>query len=133
VTDLAPWLAWHFEAAGVWGRAAGYCLTAGHLAYRLSAHEEAIAHYRAGLALLERLPQATAPALRQERLRQELALHLGLGRPLGVMRGWASPEQSRTYELAYDLGLHLAEQGGVSPEFLLAVHAQITMTPGQGE
>ena len=128
-TDLAPRLAWHFEAAGALEKAADYCLAAGHHAYRLSAHEEAIVNYRQGLALLNRLPQPAGPA----RLRRELALYLALGRPLGAMRGWANPEQSRAYERAYELANELASQGEIGPEFLLAFYTQVMTAAAQGE
>lgn len=133
VADLAPRLAWHFEAAGAMAKAAGYCLAAGHHAYRLSAHEEAIVHYRQGLALLNRLPQPANPAQDQARIRQELALHLALGRPLAATRGWANPEQSRAYERAYELAHELASQGEMAPEFLQAFSMQVETAAAQGE
>ncbi len=131
--DMAPRLAWHFEAAGVFERAADYYRIAGQHAYRLSAYEEAIDHYRRGLALLEWLPQPADVAQQQARLRCELSLHLGLARPLGVQRGWANPERVRTYERAYDLAHRLADQGEMAPEFLLALYGQITMATVQSE
>ncbi len=133
VTDLAPWLAWHFEAAGALDKAADYCLIAGNQAYQLAAHEEAIVHYRKGLALLNRLPPTSDPALRQVRMRRELDLHLGLGRPLGVTRGWASAEQTRAYERAYELAQELSSQGKMSPEFLLAFSSYVETMAAQGE
>lgn len=131
--DLAPRLAWHFEVAGALDRAAGYCLATGDQAYRLSAHEEAIVHYREGLALLHRLPEPADPALRQARLRSELALYLALGRPLGVTRGWANPEQSRAYEQAYELAHQLAGLGQIGPELLLAFSMHVETAAAQGE
>ncbi len=131
--DLAPRLAWHFEAAGALDRAADYYLAAGHHAYRLSAHEEAIVNYRQGLALLNRLPAPANPTLRQARMRRELALYLALGRPLGATRGWANPEQSRAYERAYELAHELASQGEMAPEFLQAFSMQVETAAAQGE
>jgi DNA-binding SARP family transcriptional activator/tetratricopeptide (TPR) repeat protein len=132
VADLAPQLAWHFEAAGAMDKAADYCLKAGHHAYRLSAHEEAIAHYQRGLALLEGLPEPADPALRLARIRRELALHLGLGPPLQARRGWANPAQVRTYERAYELAHELAGQVEMSPEFLQVFYMQPGVAAGQG-
>jgi DNA-binding SARP family transcriptional activator len=53
--EIAVQLARHFEAAGVLDKAAAYRLQAGNKAVRLSANEEAIAHFTQGLALLEHL------------------------------------------------------------------------------
>ncbi len=131
--DLAPRLAWHFEMAGVLDRAADYYLAAGHRAYRLSSHEEAIAHYRAGLTLLNRLPSPADPGLRQATMRRELALYLGLGRPLVVTRGWADQESARVNQRAYDLAAELASLGELSPEFLLAFHVQVETAAARGE
>ena len=64
---LAPRLAWHFEMAGLLGRAATYYLQAGRRAARLAAHEDAIGHLTRGLALLEwaaRLAREGAPEAR---------------------------------------------------------------------
>jgi DNA-binding SARP family transcriptional activator len=131
--DLAPWLAWHYEGAGVYERAADYCLKSGQRAYSISAHQEAIEHFRHGLALLDRLPQQANPTQQPARLRRELALQLGLARPLGVMQGWASPEQVATYERAYELAHELDVQGEMDSEYLLAFHGQIAMAAFQNE
>ena len=131
--DLAPLLAWHFEVAGVLDRAADYYLAAGHRAYRLSSHEEAIAHYRAGLTLLSRLPSPADPGQRQATMRRELALYLGLGRPLVATRGWADQESADVNQRAYDLAAELAGQGELSPEFLLAFHVQVGTAAAKGE
>jgi len=45
---LASRLAWHFEMAGLLGRAATYYLQAGRRAARLAAHEDAISHLTRG-------------------------------------------------------------------------------------
>ena len=55
---LAPRLAWHFEMAGLFGRAATYYLQAGRRAARLAGHEDAIGHLTHGLALLKRAPDS---------------------------------------------------------------------------
>lgn len=130
--NLAPRLAWHFEEAGMLDRAAGHYLAAGRRAHRLSAHQEAIAHYRRGLALLDRLPEPADPERRLARLRRALALHLGLGPPLMAARGWANPEQVRNYERAYDLACELAGRVEMAPEFLQAFYMQVQVATGQG-
>ena len=65
--------------------------------------------------------------------RSELDLHLGLGRPLGVTRGWASAEQIRAYERAYELAQELSSQGEMSPKFLLAFSSYVETMAAQGE
>ena len=79
-------LAYHFERAGVPDKAVKYLQLAGERAVRLSANEEAIAHFNRGLELLQTLPES------RERDEQELALQLGLCAPLMATRGWAAPE-----------------------------------------
>jgi adenylate cyclase len=130
--EPAPRLAYHFERAGLLERAAGYRLTAGRRAYRLSAHEEAIAHYRRGLSLLDRLPEATIPSRRVARLRRQLALHLALGAPLEATQGWANPAQVETYERAYQLAHRLAHHVEMDPQFLKAFYLQIKVATGRG-
>lgn len=159
--DLAPLLAWHFERAEIWDKAAAYYLAAGHRAYRLSAHEEAIAHYRRGLASLKRLPPTETslppdPADRMWRARCRLALLLGLGRPLATLHGWANPEQVHACEQAYELAGHIENVFGNAPppvgkenpdhrnlfhsgnsalgaDFLQTFYTQVDMAHGQGE
>ena len=133
VVDLASRLAWHFESAGILDKAADYCLMAGHHALRLSAHEDATAHYLRGLALLNRLPQPDDPALRQARLRCELALNLGLARLLGATGGWANPDQLRTYERVFALAQELTCQAEMTPELWQAFFAQVETAAAQGE
>jgi tetratricopeptide (TPR) repeat protein len=99
-------LARHFEAAGIAAKVTGYLLLAGNKAVRLSAYQEAIAHYRKGLELLETLPDTA------ERARQELALQMGLGVPLAAIRGYADPEMGQAYARAREL----CRQLGATPE-----------------
>ncbi len=51
-------LAWHFEAAGVWGKAVAYRLRAGAQARQRYACADAIAHFDHALALAEKLTSA---------------------------------------------------------------------------
>ncbi|HET7011909.1 MAG TPA: BTAD domain-containing putative transcriptional regulator [Anaerolineales bacterium] len=104
--DIAVPLAWHFEMAGMISTAVSYLLQAGNRAAQLSAHEEAIAHFRKGLAMLEGLPDSL------ERARQELALQMSLGVSVASARGYADPEMGEAYGRARDL----CRQMGATPE-----------------
>jgi predicted ATPase len=66
--EIAVQLARHFQEAGVAEKAIDYLHRAGERAVRLSAHQEAIAHFSQGLRLLEGLPETP------ERIRRELNL-----------------------------------------------------------
>jgi hypothetical protein len=90
-------LARHFEAAGLTEKAVHYYTRAGKDALRLSANQEAIAHFHSALRLLEALPAAP------ERDRQELELQLSLGPPLTATKGWAPPELALVYARAQEL------------------------------
>jgi predicted ATPase/DNA-binding SARP family transcriptional activator len=106
---VAVQLAYHFEAAGLAGRAVNYLLQAGRRAFQLSANEEAIAHFTRGLALLEALPESP------ERTRRELSLQLALGAPLFTARGWGIPERIRACARAYELGREIGETTSLLP------------------
>jgi tetratricopeptide (TPR) repeat protein len=83
---IAVHLARHFREAGVVEKAVDYLQRAGQRAVRVSANEEAIAHFNNALKLLDSLPHGP------ERIEQELALQLGLAVPLQWARGFAAPE-----------------------------------------
>lgn len=100
LSALAPRLAWHFEMAGLAERAAAYHLRAGSQAARVSAHTEAVAHLRRGLALLEPLPDTP------ERTRLKLDLYLAVAHPLSMMRGFWDPERIHALNCAYQLAQH---------------------------
>jgi DNA-binding SARP family transcriptional activator len=100
IEALAPRLAWHFEVAGLAGRAAAYYLRAGNRAVRLAAHEEAINHLTHGLALLEGLPDSP------ERTRLQLDLQLAVVSPLAFARGFVVPERIQALERAYEISQH---------------------------
>jgi predicted ATPase len=101
--EIVVELAHHFEEAGIAEKAVGYLHQAGSQAVRLSANEEAIAHYNKALALLETLPEAP------EHLEQELALQLALTAPLEAARGFTAPETGRAYARAYELSQQIGE------------------------
>lgn len=90
-------LARHWSAAGDNGQAIDYWLKAGTRAMRYSACNEAIAHFEAGLALI---PVVADDA---RRVRQELALQIGLGAAACAVQGYASTAGARAYERAVAL------------------------------
>ena len=94
---LAVRLAWHFEAAGMAQKAAGYLQQAGERAERLSAPQEAIGHYQRALALLASLPETDV------RTSQELALLIGLGQQFLASKGYAHPDVQRIHDRARSL------------------------------
>ena len=82
-------LAYHCEAAGLTGKAAGYWLDAGRQALARFAMTEAIAQLRKGLALISGLPDDAA------RQAQELDLTSVLGYALMATKGFSAPEFGR--------------------------------------
>ncbi len=100
---LAPALSRHYEASGRLREAAACRAVLGRRALALSAHEEALAHFERGLAMLAGLRPSA------ERDREELNLLFGSSLAhLG--RGWISPERvgicGRAHDLALRLGAH---------------------------
>jgi adenylate cyclase len=95
-----PRLAWHFEQAGLADRAAAYHLQAGHRAARVSAYDEAIAHYSRGSALLEGLPDSPA------RKRLKLEMQLAIVSPLMIARGFWASERLHALETAHEIAQH---------------------------
>jgi adenylate cyclase len=87
-------LARHFQEACMTHKAVDYLRQAGEGAARLSAHQQAIAHFRQGLRWLEKLPGGP------ERARQELSLQVGLATSLQAVQGIGDPEVGRLYTRA---------------------------------
>jgi predicted ATPase len=87
-------LAHHYTEAGLTEQAVHYWHHAGQSAVQRSAHVEAIAHLRQGLALLQTLPET------RERTRREVDMHIALGTSLLAMKGYAAPEVEETYTRA---------------------------------
>jgi predicted ATPase len=106
---IAGQLAWHFQEAGMAARAIDYLRQAGERAVRLSANEEAIAHFTRGLELLETLPHSL------ERAQQELSLQLALAAPLQATKGYAAPEVGRAYARARELCRQVEETPQLFP------------------
>src|SRR5262249_36108685 len=90
-------LAHHCTEAGLNAQAVRYWYQAGQHAIQRSAHAEAIAHLRQGLAVLTTL--SSTP----ERARQELAFQTALGPALIAIRGYAADEVEHVYLRAREL------------------------------
>jgi class 3 adenylate cyclase/predicted ATPase len=96
-------LARHYTEAGLTEKAVPYWHHAGQRASVRSAHVEAIAHLRQGLALLQTLPETP------DRVQQEVDMHIALGASLLATKGYAVPEVEQTYIRAQLLCEHLAD------------------------
>jgi class 3 adenylate cyclase/predicted ATPase len=94
-------LAHHYTEATLPAQAIPYWYTAGQQASERSAHREAIAHLRQGLALLQTLPETP------QRLQREVNMHIALGASLIATKGYAAPEVAQTYTYARQLCEHL--------------------------
>jgi predicted ATPase/class 3 adenylate cyclase/DNA-binding winged helix-turn-helix (wHTH) protein len=90
-------LAHHATAAGLIPQAVRYWHRAGEQAFQRGAHQEATAHLRHGLALLQTVPEGPV------RTQAELDLQVTLGPVLMVMQGVTAPEVERVYTRAYAL------------------------------
>ncbi|NOT55367.1 MAG: AAA family ATPase, partial [Deltaproteobacteria bacterium] len=96
-------LAHHYTRSGNTEKAIEYLHLAGQQAVQRSANVEAVHHLTTALDLLTTLPDTRARAQR------ELTLHLTLGMPLQVTRGFASPEVQATYTRAWELCQQIGE------------------------
>jgi predicted ATPase/DNA-binding SARP family transcriptional activator len=117
------WLARHFQEAGISQKAVDYLCLAGERAARMSANEEAIAHFTRALQLLKTLPDTPG------RARQELTLQLSLGVSLQAIRGYGAPEVGRAYARARELCRHIGE----TPQLLPALRLLVTFYSSKGE
>jgi tetratricopeptide (TPR) repeat protein len=107
--EVAPQLARHFEESGIPAKAATYRLQAGNRAYRMSAYEEAVTHFRRGLELAAGLPQSA------DQMQLELGLQTSLGTALMAMRGYASPEVMQAFARGRELCRALGDPPSVIP------------------
>src|ERR1700741_1835571 len=82
---------------------------AGQRAIERSAHVEALAHLRQGLALLQTLPETP------DRLQREVDMLIALGTSLLAIKGYAAPEVEQTYSRAQHLCRHLAHPHQLFP------------------
>ena len=96
-------LAHHYTEANLTKQGVHYWYTAGQRASERSAHVEAIAHLRQGLALLQTLPETP------QRLQREVDMHIALGASLRVTKGFAAPEVGAIYTSARQLCEHLED------------------------
>jgi DNA-binding winged helix-turn-helix (wHTH) protein len=81
--EIAPELAFHFERARDYRRAALHLCSAGERAVAQGAHGEASAHFERGLALLAHLPYGV------QRARLEIRLQVGIAALLAATHGHA--------------------------------------------
>ena len=104
VGEIAAELAVHFEVGRELIRAVHFLGKAGETAMRRNAHQEAIAHFTRGLALLATFPDTP------ERKQRELTLQVALGALLLMTKGYAAPEVAHTYGRARELCQQIGEQ-----------------------
>jgi adenylate cyclase len=116
VGEVAVQLARHFHEAKIPEKAIDYLRLAGQQAVRMSANEEAIAHFFTALRLLEDLPEGP------ERRERELALQLAVVVPLQWARGFAAPELARAAARARELCEQIR-----NPAQTFAALAQLTL------
>lgn len=90
-------LAQHWTAGGEIREAVACWIAAGKLACQHSASQEAVIHFKSGLALIEMLPAGP------ECLRMELDLQIGLGTAACAAQGYASAEGAGAYARAMTL------------------------------
>jgi DNA-binding SARP family transcriptional activator/tetratricopeptide (TPR) repeat protein len=94
-------IASHYDQAREPARALPYYERAARIAARVFAYDEVQALLRRALALLDRLPEASRPAL-------ELPLQVALSAAIQVNQGWASPAlepvNARAFELSRSVG-----------------------------
>jgi predicted ATPase len=94
-------VAHHYTEAGLPEQAVPYWQHAGQRAIERSAHVEAIAHLRPGLALLPMLRETS------DRVQREVDMLIALGVALNATKGYAAPEVEQTYLRARQLCAHL--------------------------
>src|SRR3989441_4927761 len=102
-------VAHHYTEAGLTEKAVPYWHQAGQSAIERSAHVEAIAHLRQGLALLETLPETP------QRLQRDVNMSSALGASLIATKGYGAPEVEQTYLRAHHLCQHLEEPQQLFP------------------
>jgi DNA-binding SARP family transcriptional activator/predicted ATPase len=117
-------LAWHWEAAGRFDKAAGSLLQAGNRAMQLTAYAEAVQLLRRGLALVQRLPESP------ERAQLERQLLVGLVGPLMPAQGWASAERAELARRALDLEL---QRPASDADLIAALCLQLEIVSAQGK
>lgn len=99
---MAVALSWHFENAGDKWKAIYYLNIAGEKALRLTANQEAMAHFAHALDLLAMLPDT------DEKNSLELVLQINLAVSILALRGYADAKVGQAFSRAYQL----CKQGG---------------------
>jgi class 3 adenylate cyclase/predicted ATPase len=113
----------HCTAAGQDEAAIRYWQQAGQRALQRSAHAEAMAHLRQGLAVLTTLPETPAC------LQQELDLQVALGTALRATQGQAAPDVERAYARARELCAQL----GDTPQLFPVLRGLMTYYQNRGD
>ena len=103
IEEQAGLLAHHWEGAGNAEKAIRYLQQAGQEAVRVSANQEAIAHFTKALELLRALQD------RPRRAQQEFVLQLALSAPLIATRGWGAPAVGRACRRARELSRQMGQ------------------------
>jgi class 3 adenylate cyclase/tetratricopeptide (TPR) repeat protein len=93
-------LARHYERSGNTPKAIEYLERAGRQSVSRASHAEAITLFTSALELLKTLPETP------ERMKRELAFHLGLGSALQAMKGFSDTEAGQAFERASQLCRH---------------------------
>jgi predicted ATPase len=125
-------LAHHYTEAGLTAQAVPYWYKAGQRAIERSAHVEALAHLRQGLAVLQTL--AKTP----EHTQRAVQMHIALGAALIAAKGQADPEVELTYTQARQLCEPLAAPHLLFPILrglwnYSSVHAELHTAHALGE
>jgi DNA-binding SARP family transcriptional activator/tetratricopeptide (TPR) repeat protein len=113
---VAARIAFHYEQAGQYDRAARFALVAASEAAHVFAGGEAVQQYQHALDLLVRLPESL------ERDRLELDARFQLVAPLNAMEGYASALLQQDLERAVDLATRLGE-GTILTQCLIGLWA----------
>ena len=102
-------LAHHYTEAGLTEKAVHYWHHGWSRASERSAHVEAIAHLRQGLALLQTVPETPAC------LQRDVDMHITFGASLIATKGYGAPEVEQTYSHARHLCQQLEDPSPTFP------------------
>jgi class 3 adenylate cyclase/predicted ATPase len=102
-------IARHLENAGQSAQAIGHWREAAEQALRVAANQEAAAHLRSALSLLETQPETI------DRRRTELTILSQLGAALMSVHGWSAPEVGDVVEQAAEVGRRLESSTDIAP------------------
>jgi predicted ATPase len=105
-------LARHYQRSANTAKALEYLGRAGQQALQRSSHAEALGLFTSALELLQPLPDTS------QRLEQELALQLGLGAAVIVIKGWSAAETGQVFARARELCRRIGETPQLFPVLL---------------